>query len=507
MKIKRTKNAVRNMKWGYLQKMTSILLPFIFRTVMIKCLGADYLGVNSLFSSILQVLSLSELGFSSAIVYSMYGPIANNDENAICALLNFYKKIYRIIGIIMLGIGSVIIPFIPYLISGEYPSEINIYFVYFIFLLNTSLSYFLFAYTSSLLSAFQRNDIDSKILFVASVFRYVLEIIGIYVTRNYYLFLALELLSTVAHNIVKLVVTKKTFPQYRCIGLISTDQKNEIKKNVSALLCHKIGGTVLNSADNIVLSAFMGVVIVANYGNYYYIMSSVEGVLIIIFTGLIGGIGNSFVTENSEKNRNSFKKVLFFNAWVVSFCSSCMLCLYQDFMLQWVGAEYMFDNFIVILIVLYFFVHSIRRSIIAFRDGAGMWKDNMLQPIVSASINLIVNIILVQIIGLVGILISSIGSMICIDIPWEAKKFCKRIDMHDREYFILLIKYFFVTILCSGVTWIITSRICFTPIVNLLIKSVVCVVIPNLIMILIYRREDEYKYYKELLKKVIVKDL
>ena len=493
------------MVWGYCFKAVSIVLPFIFRTAMIICLGADYLGINSLFTSVLQVLSLSELGFSSAMVYSMYKPIADNDTESICALLNFYKKIYRYIGTVMLGIGCILIPFIPRLISGTYPNDINIYFVYFIFLLNSSLSYFLFAYKGSLLNAYQRNDIESKILLLVSVIRYGIEIVGIYITRQYYLFLAIELLSTVIQNILKLISTNKLFPELIPRGSISSNQKKEIKTNVLALLCHKIGGTILNSADNIVLSAFMGVIIVANYGNYYYIMNAIEGIIIIVFTGLIGGIGNSFVTEETSKNRESFKKVLFFNAWIVCFCSACMICLYNDFMELWVGREYMFDNGIVILIVLYFFVQSIRRTILAFRDGAGMWKDNMMQPLVSAGVNLIVNIILVQIIGLAGILISSIGSMVFIDIPWETRKFCNRIGMEIRSYYILLLKYFTITVVCAGACWIVASFIHFSPIFNLLLKLLICCIIANLFQVIIYRKKPEYQYFVSLVKKYLTK--
>lgn len=505
MKIERTKNAVRNMAWGYVYKMINIIFPFVFRTVMIKVLGAEYLGVNSLFTSILQVLSLSELGFGYAMVFSMYKPIAENDDEMICALLNLYKKIYFIIGCIILGLGLALAPFIQYLISGDYPSDINIYFVYVMFLLNTSISYFLFAYRGSLLSAFQRNDVESKILSVVTIFRYTVEIVGILITKQYYLFLFAELAATVLTNIIKLRATNRMYPEYKARGSVDADKKKEIKSNVMALMCHKIGGIILNSADNIVLSAFMGVVIVANYANYYYIMNAITGIVIICFTGLTAGIGNSFVVESVEKNRDNFKKILFFNAWLVSWCSVCFICLYQDFMELWVGKEYMFSDFIMILVVVYFFAHCIRRTINVFRDGAGMWVDNKWQPIVSATFNLIVNIILVNIIGVAGILISSILSMVMIDIPWEAKAFCKRIEMKNSEYLLLLVKYFAITALISGILYVGTGYIHLGLVANLLIKGCICVVIPNLFFWLVYRRRPEFGYFVGLIKRMTSK--
>lgn len=503
MKIERTRNTIRNISWGYLYRSISIILPFCFRTVMIKILGADYLGINSLFASILQVLSLSELGFGSAMVFSMYKPIAENDKNKICALLNFYKKIYLIIGSIILGLGLIIGLIIPYLISGNYPSDINIYFVYIMFLLNTSISYFLCAYRGSLINAFQRNDVESKILIIVSVIRYGFEIAGICITRQYYIYLVVELGSTLLQNFLKLIITRKMYPQIVPKGNIDLNEKKEIKDNVLALMCHKIGGIMLNSTDNIVISAFMGVVIVSNYGNYYYIMNAIEGIVIVCFTSMTAGIGNSFVTESIEKNKNNFKKVLFFNGWIVGFFCVCFICIYQNFIEFWVGKQYMFGYDVVILLVIYFFVHCIRRTIISFRDGAGMWQDNKWQPIVSAIFNIIANVILINVIGIDGILLSSIAAMVLIDIPWETKAFCRRIGMKPQVYYGILFKYFLLTVWVSGITYVITMNFYFNSIINLIIKSGICLIVPNFLFWLTLRRKTEFVYFKELIRKMI----
>lgn len=483
-----------------------MILPFIFRTVMIKVLGAEYLGINSLFVSILQVLSLSELGFGSAMVYSMYKPIAEDDNDTLCALLSFYKHVYSVIGCIIMGVGLILVPFIPHMISGTYPDTINIYVVYIMFLLNTALSYFLFAYKGALINAFQRNDIESKISTIVSFFRYGLEIIVIYVTKQYYYYLFVGLAATVLNNLLKLWYTNRVFPELKCRGVLDTKYKKEIRSNVLALMCHKIGGTILNSADNIVLSAFMGVVVVANYSNYYYIMNAVEAIVIVCFTGMTAGIGNSFATETVEKNRGNFKRVLFFNAWIVAWCCVCFTCLYQDFIQLWVGKKYMLSNGIVLLIVLYFFIHCIRRTIIVFRDGAGMWQDNKWQPICSACFNLIVNVILVKIIGLAGVLISSILSMVLIDIPWEGFAFCKKIKVRPREYFMMIVRYFSLTVFITGITYCLCLLINSGLITNLLIKGSICVIVPNIILLVVYRHNSNYLFFRDLLLKKLKKN-
>ena len=221
MKLDKKKNAIRNGIWGYLSKLSNMIFPFILRTILIYYLGDKYLGLNSLFTSILQVLNLSELGIGTAIVYSMYKPIANNDKDKINALLNLYKKTYRIIGLFILIVGGGLTPFITMLIKDGYPSDINIYLVYIGFLINTVISYELFGYRISLLSAFQRNDIESKNNLIANAFLYILSVLLIIVFKNYYCYIIILNMSTVINNFLMYFSTKKYFHEYSCVGEIS----------------------------------------------------------------------------------------------------------------------------------------------------------------------------------------------------------------------------------------------------------------------------------------------
>ena len=182
--MSRTKNTVRNISAGLINKVVMLLFPFVIRTILIKHLGSDYLGLSSLFTSILQVLNLTELGFSSAIVYSMYKPLAEKDTKTICTLMNFYKKIYRIIGLIIIIFGMLLIPFLPKLIHGSYPETINITILYLIYLFNTGVTYFLFAYKSSLLNADQRNDIINNVNTIVGSVQYIMQIIILIVFKN-----------------------------------------------------------------------------------------------------------------------------------------------------------------------------------------------------------------------------------------------------------------------------------------------------------------------------------
>ena len=218
MQIERTKNATRNIVWGFLEKFLSVLLPFICRTVLIKTLGAEYLGLSSLFTSILQVLSISELGFGSAIVFSMYKPIAEDDNDTICALLNVYRKIYYVVGGAILVIGLALTPALPHLISGSYPDDINLFILYYIYLFNTAVSYFLYAYKQALFSAFQRNDLISKRTMVINVLMYLFQIGVLFAFRNYYVYAILIPVATLATNLANAYLANKMFPQLNAKG-------------------------------------------------------------------------------------------------------------------------------------------------------------------------------------------------------------------------------------------------------------------------------------------------
>lgn len=239
----RTKNAVRNIIWGFVNKFIVLFFPFIIRTIIIRQLGSEYLGLNSLFTSILQVLNLTELGFSSAIVFSMYKPIAEKDEKTICALMNLYKKIYRIIGCLILLIGLCITPFIKELINGTYPTDINIYILYLIYLFNTAITYFLFAYKSTLLIAHQRSDITSNINTIASLLQYTVQITILYALKNYYIYIIVNIISTILNNLLTAYIANKKYPQYKPIGKVSKEITKEIKQKVrwtygSKIMCN-----------------------------------------------------------------------------------------------------------------------------------------------------------------------------------------------------------------------------------------------------------------------------
>ena len=252
----RTKNAVRNIGWGITYKVSTLLLPFVVRTVMIYSLGSEYLGLSSLFTSVLNVLSLAELGVGSAMVYAMYKPVAENDTDTVCALLNLYRKIYKIIGTIIIVMGMAIMPFLRNFISGDTPDDVNIYTLFTIYLFNTAGSYLLFAYQASVLNASQRSDVASKVNMFTGIIKNLLQIIVLLFWRNYYGYVILLPITSCAANIILAVCARNMYPQYVCRGKVKPQLAKEIKGKVMALFAVKITSVIYNSVDSIVISAF-----------------------------------------------------------------------------------------------------------------------------------------------------------------------------------------------------------------------------------------------------------
>lgn len=275
----RLKNSVRNVLGALINKATAIVFPFVIRTIILYYLGTEYAGLSSLFTSVLQILSLSELGIGSAIVFSMYKPVAEGNNAEINALLKLYRKFYYIIGVTILFVGIILIPMIPRLINGTYPNDINLYALYLIYLSNTVLSYFLFAYKTSILNAFQRSDIESNLTTLINTGMYIFQIITLIAFRNYYLYIIWLPIATIVINIVRSRIVNKQYPAIRCDGEVSQEVKHDIFKRVGALIGHQLSGTVNCSLDNIVVSAFLGLKVVAQYGNYYYVVSALSGVM------------------------------------------------------------------------------------------------------------------------------------------------------------------------------------------------------------------------------------
>ena len=503
--MNKLKQSTKNVTVNVGAKMIMMLLPFAIRSVIIYTLGTVYLGLDSLFSSILNMLSLSELGFSSAIVFAMYKPVAEKDDRKVRALLTFYKKIYFIVGCVIMTVGLAILPFLEIFIADgtPRPEGINIYIVYLILLINTGLSYFLFAYKSSVLVATMRNDVDAIIDLARSLVSHGLQIAVLIAFKQYYLYIIILPLVTVANNLARSIIIDKRYPQYRGKEKLDKSDKKDIMTRVGALIGNKIGGVVFISVDSIVISSFLGLTVLGQYTNYYTIFSAIYAIFSTAYTAIQSTVGNSLIRKSKEENYSLFRKLFVGNSLLTCFCTCCFAFLFQPFMRLWVGQENLLGLSIPILFALYYFVKSTRRICFLFKEAAGMWREDWLKPYISVICNLALNILLVKFIGLPGVIISSVFALVFVEIPWETsvffKKYFKRSAVqYIGDIFSLLLRTAIALCIVNVISYPLTSIVS-SDILLLIIRAAACL-LATLLVYLPTIKKLNLKNIKSLIK-------
>lgn len=507
MKLNRAKNAKRNILFGCMNKFLIIVLPFVLRTVFIYTLGIEYLGLNSLFTSILSVLSLSELGFSSAAVYHMYKPVAQGDVSTVCALLNLYKKVYRVIGAIIFVIGMILIPFLPHFIKGTIPSDINLVYLYIIYLFNTVISYFLFAYLSSILIVYQRDDITSIVNICVTLGLNVAQMIILIVLKDYYTYSLMLPIFTVISNLNTAYIVHKMYPQYKCEGIISKEIIRDIKKRVGGTFIGRACSVSRNSFDSIFISIFLGLTMTAMYNNYYYVVNAVTSFLAIISNAILGGVGNSVVTEAVEKNYQDMNKMNFIYMWISGWCAICLACLLQPFMEIWMGNDLMFPFPVVVLFCIYFYVLKMGDIRTIYVQANGLWWENRYRAVAEVICNILLNYILGKLWGIYGIICATLITLFVINFGYGSQIIFQYYfkNKEVKEYYLYHIKYMAVTFAVAFITYIVCNMIHGSILFVLLGRGMICCLLPNIVYVLVYRKTEIFKisvvWMKSLLKK------
>lgn len=481
------------MLFGLLYRITGTLLPFIVQMVVIRKLGIEYIGIRGLFSSVLTVFSLAELGFGSAIVFFMYKPIADDNMEELSALLNFYKKTYRMIGLVILVLGLFILPWLPHLVKGAYPSDINIYYVFTLFFAQSILSYWMFAYKSSLLNAYQRTDIINMISTVVLILTSFAQITMLYLTESFYAYLIASIFFTFVNNLLISAIVNKLYPRIKTKGEVNSNTLRDIRVKVSGLFVGKLCRISRNAFDIVFVSMFIGLSYAGMYSNYYNVMVAVTSFTSVITTSLLAGVGNSIVLESKEKN---YKDMMVINKiyLVIGGCmTACMLCLYQPFMTLWMGKDYLFPNEIVVLFSLYFYIQKMGDVRAVYSDAAGLFWENRWRNIGEAVANLILNYVFVIKFGVFGIVLATILTLFIFGFLGSTQViFRYYFSFGKKEYLLSEMKYLAIALLVCSITYFICSFITNDSVIfSFGLRLIVCFIIaPALYWILLNRGKD-----------------
>lgn len=504
----RTSNARSNIIVGYITRIIDLFLPFVVRTIIIYVLGETYVGLSSLFTSILNMLNMTELGFSSAVVFSLYKPLAEGDDEKVKAYMTFYKKIYRAIGIVIFVLGLLLVPVLRYIIKGEIPLGVNLHVIYIIYLINTAVSYLAFAYKASLLQASQKMSINSKISSFVTCFRSVIQIVVLLITRSFYLYALVLVVSTLANNLLVNYTVNKMYPQYIADGKLEKADRKTLLTNVSGLAISKVCGVMRDSLDSITLSAFIGLTSVAIYGNYFYVLSAVHGLMVVITVAIRAGVGNSICTESVEKNTNDMLKFHYIYMFIASWCFACLVCLYQDFMLLWVGAELKTNNFTMVLFAVYFYSLCIGDMRNVYIEAIGMWWEYRYRSIIETIANLVLNVLFVYLWGISGVLIATLITFWGINLIYGSsiifRKYfgVKALKNYILQNVVILFSCVFATTLTYGVCQIVVFDNLW---MQLLIKIIICCIVPVWAYILLNLKNAYMREIPRVIKKFLRK--
>lgn len=479
--LQQKSNIIRNSFWGFFYKIFTLVIPFFIRTIIIHKLSIEYLGLNNLFASVLQILNMAELGFGSAVVYNLYKPLADQDDTTVNALMGYYKKVYRAIGLMILTIGLCFVPILPCFISGDIPDNVNIYFLYMISLISTVLSYLCFSYKSVLLNANQRKDILDKISLVCTIFKYIFQITILSVWGNFYLYYSIDIATTLLNSILLFISAKKLYPQFNERGELDVTIKKEIYVKVKGLMVYKLSGKTKNSFDSIILSAFLGLTVVGQYGNYYYILYNLSVLLASITSAVEATAGNRLVTRDMKTNHADFMKLTFVHSWVSGVCCVCLFCLYQHFMKMWVGESNVFPFYMVVCFCAYFFLLSSCEARNTYINAAGLWWENRFRAMGGAVTNLFLNIVFVKFWGIFGVILATLISVFAFDFVFTSRTLYRYCFNQEKiyHYFIWWVKQFLLTTVTCVCMFLICENIESAGIGGFIIKGVICVVGSN----------------------------
>ena len=506
----RVAKSMKNTIFGVSGLLISQILSFVARSIFIKLLGVEYNGVNGLFTNILQVLSLAELGFATSIAYALYKPLREHDEKTTAMLMRYFAKIYRIIAVVVTVAGCCCIPFLQYLISEDISelsfslNELRVYFA--MYLANTVCSYLL-AYKRTIITADQDNYIVSNVDNCCNVGLNILQIVLLYITRDFYSYLAVMIAKTVLNNVIIHLIANKRYPylsQYKKEKL-PKEERSQLFKSVQAMACHRIGATIINSTASILISAFVSLIDAGKYSNYMLLITGVNSFVSIIFNSLTASIGNLYAEGNTEHQYVVFRRISYLSNFLAVFVFVSYVCLFNDFVVIWVGADMQFDLATVVAISMSGMLTCLRKTVNAYRDATGIFRQDWFKPLLDASIGIGLAIGLSFVWGTFGVVIGYVLENIFVTIPIENyilfKHGLKQKVLPQLANMALTIAicfgeaaltYFICTFIPDGIGWFI-------------LEFFFVVIFAAGVFLLLTCRTAEFRYYTDLAKKIFRK--
>lgn len=501
MNYGRTRHVFNNMFMSFLNQFTTLVLSFISRTIFINVLGVELLGVNGLFTDVLNLLSMADLGFNTAMVYSFYKPIAENNRIKISALVNFYRKVYSFIAITITTIGIAIMPFLHLIINTD--KSIPLLKVYYLFSLAGVVLSYLFVYKTSIITANQKNYIITRITIIINFIKTIIQIVFLLIFKNYIIYLAVNLFFNFLNNYIASKKAMQLYPYINEKYDLNKNEKKSIFNNIKSIFLYKVSSLLLNATDNTIISVLIGTLAVGYYSNYLMVTNKVIAIVQIVFGALTASIGNLIIVEKSEKRYEIFRASQSVSFIICGIITTSFSILINDLIYIWLGDKFVFDNFIVMAISFNMYLSCILQPLWTYREATGLYMKTKYIMLVAAIINLVLSITLGKLIGIAGVLLASAISRLSTYFWYEPMVLFKEyFSQSPRKYYIPI----FLNMVITSFIAIIFNKFFAAFLVKswtgLIIKSIICVLPISIIFLLIYSKSKGFKIIMNKVKKV-----
>lgn len=507
MQRSRSEYSIINILTGFGGYFLNTIMGYICRMVFVRCLSAEYLGVNGLFTNILSMLSLAELGIGGAIGFALYKPLAEDDRDKIATLMRFYGKAYRIIGCVVAVVGLLMMPFLNIIITEQPDIQENLYVIYLLYLFNTASTYF-FSYRSALLTAAQRNYIVLGINYAVTIMQSIIQIPVLLMTHNYMAYLIVQTIGVFVNNVIVSWWAKKDYPYIskRNVKPLSHDEKRGLFINIKALTINKLSTILVNNTDNIVLTYFSGLVAVGVVSNYVILTNTLSSLTSQLFNSLTASVGNLNAIENDEKKYSFFQILNLSNFWIFGWGAIGIAFVSGDIVRLCFGEEYVLGISIPLVLAINFYIVGMQNAVYAYKNTMGLFRYGQYLLLLTAAINLVLDIVLGNTMGILGIYLATAIARIATNAwyePYAVFRYGLKVSpfRYLRKYF----EYIGVLVVTGGICYYLCSLCQFQVVINVIIKFIICSIVPNCIFFACYHKSEEGQYLIGTAKRFTVK--
>lgn len=487
--------------------MFKTVLVFLGKSCLIFVMGDEYNGLGGLFGNIISMLAIADLGIGTAIIYNLYRPIKDNNIEEIKTIMCFLKKCYHLIALVVFVIGMGIMPFLPYFV-GDINIKENIYIIFLLFLLDPICSY-LMSYKGSLLTAHQKNFLINICEMIYIILVQIIQIFILLVMHNYYLYLICAVICRMLQNFLICYFVNRKYPYIKDNHIKEIDKKTttDIFRKVKGLLFHKISYFIIGSTDNLIISKFLGVLMVGYYSNYSIVINPLKGILQQIITAVTPSVGDLLIERNTEKNYVVYKRLALLNFWLYTLVAIGIYYMLPDFIRIWLKKDYyLLDNSVLFVLVFIIFLEGMGRVLAVFKEAGGVFYEDRYISLIESMLNVIASIILVKKYGLLGVFMGTMISF-CLRFVYSYPKLVYKpfFGKGYGSYFLEQIKWIVKWGITFGIIGIVKALLDKAVLENIYINFIVqtmCIIFVIAILMIVFEyRTKELKYYQEIIFK------